>query len=75
LGEDIDYVFRAGKAGKFGLIRGIRIPVSVRRFDKDGRFNVSVKYLAAEAHFLILGPVYSDIFNYKFGNYSEKTKI
>jgi len=43
--------------------------VSVRRLDKDGRLNISVKYLAVEAHLIFLGPIYSDVFNYKFGHF------
>jgi glycosyltransferase involved in cell wall biosynthesis len=70
LGEDIDYVFRSSKVGNFGLLNDIRVPVSVRRLDKDGRFNISVKYLAAEAHIIFLGPICSNIFNYEFGNFN-----
>jgi hypothetical protein len=69
LAEDHDYVSRISKFGHFGLLRRVRISVSVRRLDKDGRLNVSVKYVAAEAHQIILGPIYSDIFNYRFGHY------
>jgi len=72
LAEDHDYVLRSSKIGNFDFLRGIHIPVSVRRLDKDGRFNISVKYLAAEAHLIFLGPIYSNIFNYKFGYFDEK---
>ena len=70
LAEDHDYVLRASKIEKFGFLRNVRIPVSVRRLEKDGRLNISIKYFAAEAHLILLGPIYSDIFNYKFGHYS-----
>lgn len=69
LGEDIEYVHRLSKIANFGLLRDVRIPVSVRRLNEDGRFNITVKYLVAEAHFIFLGPVYSNIFNYKFGHH------
>ncbi|MBZ1356518.1 MAG: glycosyltransferase [Candidatus Nealsonbacteria bacterium] len=69
LAEDHDYVLRASKIGNFGLLQSVRIPVSVRRLDKDGRFNISVKYLAVEIHLIFLGPIYSNIFNYKFGHF------
>lgn len=69
LGEDIDYVFRSSKISNFGLLNTIRVPVSVRRLDKDGRFNISVKYLAAEAHIIFIGPICSNIFNYEFGDF------
>ena len=70
LAEDHDYVFRINKVGKFGFLHRVQIPVSVRRLDKDGRFNISVKYLAVEMHLIILGPIYSNIFNYKFGHFT-----
>lgn len=70
LAEDHDYVLRISKLGKFGFLRSIQIPVSVRRLDKDGRLNISVKYLAVEAHLIALGPIYSNIFNYKFGHFT-----
>lgn len=69
LAEDHDYVFRISKVAQFGFLKGIKIPVSVRRLDKDGRFNTSIKYLAVEAHLIFLGPIYSNIFNYRFGHF------
>ena len=71
LAEDHDYVGRISKHEKFGYLRNVRIPVSVRRFDRDGRFTVSAKYLAVEAHLILWGPVYSYIFIYKFGHFSN----
>jgi len=55
LGEDIDYVHRLSKIAKFGLLRNVCIPVSVRRLDEDGRFKIVVKYVAAEVHLIFLG--------------------
>ena len=68
LAEDIEYIQRLSKISNFGILQNVRIPVSVRRLDEDGRFNIAVKYIAAEAHLIFLGPIYSDIFNYKFGH-------
>ena len=70
LAEDHDYVFRISKVKNFGFLHSVRIPVSVRRLDRDGRLNISLKYLAVEAHLILLGPIYSDIFNYKFGHFT-----
>jgi glycosyltransferase involved in cell wall biosynthesis len=67
LAEDCDYVLNSSKIYKFGLLEGVRIPVSVRRLDKDGRFNISMKFLAAEAYRMLLGPINSNVFNYQFG--------
>jgi hypothetical protein len=68
LAEDHDYVMRAGRIARFAYIEKVKIPVSVRRLEKDGRFNIGVKYLLAEAHLIFIGPIRSNIFNYKFGH-------
>jgi len=67
MGEDHDYVRRASKIGSFGILSSGKILVSVRRLDKDGRFNISLKYLAVEIYRIIIGEIRSEIFNYKFG--------
>mgnify|MGYP001576753382 CR=1 FL=1 len=69
--EDYSYTREAAKVSKFGLIKEPFF-VSVRRYEKDGRFNVCVKYALAELHVLFLGPVKSDIFKYRFGHYENK---
>jgi glycosyltransferase involved in cell wall biosynthesis len=71
LAEDHDYAWRAAKLGKFRMLRGIRIPVSVRRFDRDGRLNIAIKYLLGEFHIMFIGPIKHDKFKYGFG-YSKK---
>ena len=71
LAEDNDYVLQASKLCRFGLLESVRIMVSVRRLDRDGRFNVSMKYLASDAYRIFLGPIESNIFNYQYG-YPEK---
>lgn len=72
LGEDIDYVGRAAKFGKFGIITDQRIYVSVRRLEKDGRLNIALKYLLAEAYIIFVGEIKTDIFRYKFAHYDKK---
>jgi len=69
LAEDHQYVSKASELGNFGLLKCVCLPVSVRRLEKEGRFRLSFKYLAVEAHLIFLGPIYSDIFNYKFGHF------
>ncbi|RMD51825.1 glycosyltransferase [Candidatus Parcubacteria bacterium] len=68
--EDHDYAYRAGKYGKFGFLRGLKIGVSVRRMEKDGRLNIFAKYILAELHLLFLGPIKGNKFNYDF-DYSK----
>jgi len=65
--EDHEYAQRAAKAGRFGFLNSVKVQTSVRRFDKDGRFTIAWKFLAAELHLLIKGPIYDDKFHYRFG--------
>lgn len=69
--EDSDYVQRAKKIAKFGLLKSHKIPVSVRRLERDGRLNVVIKYILASLHMAVLGSVKTNIFNYTFG-YEKK---
>lgn len=72
IAEDHDYVRRAAKLGKFGVLKGVKISISLRRFYKDGWLKVILKYASAELHYHFLGPIKSDIFAYKFGHYKTK---
>jgi len=74
LAEDHDYVNRASKVAKFGILKTYKIPVSVRRFERDGRLNVAMKYLLSELYLRTKGNIKSDIFNYTFGYPKDKTK-
>jgi glycosyltransferase involved in cell wall biosynthesis len=74
LAEDHDYVVRAGKVSKFNILKTYKIPVSVRRFDRDGRMNIAVKYLLCELYMRTYGNVKTNIFNYTFGYDKKKTK-
>ncbi len=68
LGEDTDYVKRASKISSFGILKSHKIPVSVRRLERDGRFNVAMKYILCGLHMAVLGNVKSYIFKYTFGH-------
>lgn len=72
--EDHDYARRFKKVGKFGLLKSTKIPVSIRRLDRDGRINIAVKYLLAEIHTALIGPIRDDRFNYTFGHKKKKDK-
>ncbi len=65
--EDHEYVSRAAKHGRFGILNDISIGVTTRRMDRDGRANIVAKYLLAEAHITFLGPIRHDFFKYGFG--------
>ena len=68
LAEDHDYVRRASEFGKFRVLLGPRIRVSVRRFERDGRLNIFAKYLLVELYNVAKGPIKTDAFNYTFGH-------
>ena len=65
--EDHDYVQRAAKVGRFGILN-VRIPVSIRRSKRDGRLQVACKYVLAELHLVTVGPIRHNFFHYTFGH-------
>lgn len=67
LAEDHDYVLRASRIGRFRIMYGSRIRVSVRRFERDGRLAIYKKYLLAELHLWLRGQIRHDGFGYTFG--------
>ncbi len=69
--EDHEYAQRAGRNGRFGFL-SMPVPVSIRRFDRDGRLSIAVKYVLAELHHWIIGPIRHNKFNYTFGYKKKK---
>jgi hypothetical protein len=67
LAEDHDYVQRAARHGEFGILTRVRIPVSMRRLEKEGLTQLAFKYIWCEMHALAGKPVYSAPFEYEFG--------
>jgi hypothetical protein len=67
LSEDHDYVRRASQYGEFGVLTSVRIPVSMRRLDKEGLTRLALKYLWCEMYALAGKPVHSTPFEYEFG--------
>jgi glycosyltransferase involved in cell wall biosynthesis len=63
-------VFKA----KIGIIRSTKVFVSDRRFKTDGWIKIGIKYLLCELHLIFIGPVKSNIFNYKFNHYKNCKK-
>ncbi len=66
--EDHDYARRAVEQGTFGFLTSTKIPVSIRRLDRDGRMKIAIKYMLAELHLAFLGPIRHDKFRYTFGH-------
>lgn len=71
--EDHEYAGRASKHGVFGFLNSVKIGLTTRRQEKEGRAMLAVKYILAEAHLLFLGPIYHDKFHYNF-DYVAKNK-
>lgn len=72
--EDHDYARRATEIGTFGFLKSTKIPVSIRRLDRDGRMKIAITYLLAELHITFLGPIKHDKFRYSFGHTKTKDK-
>lgn len=70
--EDLDYVKRAAKHGKFRYLENVKIPVLMRRLDREGRMNMAVKYALIGLYFSLFGGIKSDVFKYRFAHYGEK---
>ena len=67
-GEDSEYVLRAAKAGRFGVLAA-EILVSSRRFEKEGHLKLLFKYLALNLRRMLRGEIREPI-DYKYGNFS-----
>ncbi len=65
LAEDHDLARRAKKIARFGIIKRVKLFVSIRRFRKDGWIRTALKYFFCELHMIFIGPVRTDIFRYK----------
>lgn len=74
LGEELDYVRKIAKIGKFGVLRSAKVFASPRRFRQDGWLKTWLKYCLCQLHMIFLGPVKSDIFRYRFNHYSKRIK-
>ncbi len=67
LAEDHDFAKRAQEICEYGILTSYKIPVSVRRFDRDGRAKIATKYVLCELYMWTRGAVKSDIFKYRYG--------
>lgn len=74
MAEDHDYVRRAAQHGVFGMLTSARIPVSMRRLDKEGIPRLALKYLWCELHALAQKPIRSMPFEYEFGDFQPELK-
>jgi hypothetical protein len=66
-------VQRASKQGRFGVLRDVRIAVSMRRVDEERMLHLAVTYAWCEAHAFAGRPVRSSPFEYRFGAHAAPT--
>ncbi|MCL5886913.1 MAG: glycosyltransferase [Actinobacteria bacterium] len=71
LAEDHDYVQRASEVGKFRVLRGAPIHVSMRRLEKEGLITLSFKSFYSEIHLLLGRPVKELPFEYEFATFDD----
>lgn len=71
LAEDHDYARRAAAVGRFGILRDVRVPVSMRRVKREGRLRLARVLLYSEARTLAGIPIRSIPFDYTFGGYAS----
>lgn len=64
LSEDMDYVRRCSKYGKFRILKSVRNYIAMRRFEKEGRLKVGFKLLLSALYRLFFGEIRSDVFKY-----------
>jgi len=71
LGEDHDLVRKSAKYGRFGILHGPKINVSVRRLETEGRLNYLLKMIKAALFMTFRGPIRGEI-EYTFDHKSKK---
>ncbi len=71
VGEDVDYIRRAARAGKYGLLKSAKILFPMRRWKKLGYARTSLEYALHGFYMLFFRPPKSNIFKYPFDIYGK----
>lgn len=71
LGEDNDYVRRAGKLGKYSVFKKAQVEISTRRLEKEGTKKITQKYALASACLLLKIDLPENV-DYTFGDYADE---
>lgn len=74
LAEDHDLVQRASKFRPLRVLKSTSLSVSIRRLEKEGRFNLVQKYMQVELHLMFKGNVRDEIVEYEFGNFAQNNE-
>jgi glycosyltransferase involved in cell wall biosynthesis len=64
--EDLDFVKSTLKHGKFRILKSSPIQVSVRKFEKEGRIRMTLKYVYMGIYFILFGKKETSIVEYTF---------
>lgn len=73
IAEDMDYVNRAGKIGKFRVLHAHHVLVSMRRYEKKGRLKMILNYLGMLFYRMFRGEIRDNkTFDYEFGKFKKK---
>ena len=63
--EDMDYVKRCSRYGKFRILKNAKIFFSMRRYEHHGHLNVAAKVILGEIYRIFAGELKKDVFSYK----------
>jgi glycosyltransferase involved in cell wall biosynthesis len=71
LAEDVEYVHRARKQGKYGICSSSYVLVSIRRWEREGRIKLCSKYVFSSIYMLINKNAPSKGLHYDLGHTAE----
>lgn len=75
IAEDMDYVNRASKIGKFRMLHATHVLVSMRRYEKKGRLRMILTYAKGFFYRMFFGEMRDDkVMDYEFGKFENKKK-
>jgi len=72
--EDHYFVGAVAKIGSFGILKTGKVYMPIRRFEKDGYFKTSFKYLRSVVYMNLFGPEKLNEIEYEFGHYDKNPK-
>jgi glycosyltransferase involved in cell wall biosynthesis len=68
VGEDIDYVTRASKLGKFRFLISKKVIISMRRYEVEGRMKLFFKYMYTMVNLLFSRKIINGKISYSFNH-------
>lgn len=75
IGEDYDFIIRAGKKGfELAILKEPKLMMSLRRLRSEGTLRILRKYAIANLHMLLKGPITESLFDYNMGGHAHVIK-